>query len=234
MKQEEHTYSPALYFIPTPIGNLEDMTIRALRLLSTADIIACEDTRVTGMLLKQYSIIPKKLVSCREHNEQSVSEYLCKEVQKGSIVCYVSDAGTPGISDPGMLLIEKALQCTIPYHVLPGSTALIPALIQSGFSTLDWTFVGFPPHKKGRERFIDEIASRKNTIILYESPHRLLQLLEEFSNHISLNVRNLYVVRELTKKFEQSFHGTAATILSNMNNQQVKGEFVIVIDKENA
>ena len=233
MKHEEKQYDPGLYFIPTPIGNLEDMTIRALRLLSTAEIIACEDTRVTGQLLKQYSITPQKLYSCREHNEKSVSEYLCQEVQNGKRVCYVSDAGTPGISDPGMILIQTAITMHIPYHVLPGATALIPALVQSGFETDDWCFMGFPPHKKGRESFISSVAQRPNVIILYESPYRIIDLLESFDKHESLNKRLIYVIREITKKFEQAFRGISTEILQEMNEQNTKGEFVIVIDKEN-
>ena len=232
MKHEEKHYDPGLYFIPTPIGNLEDMTIRALRLLSTAEIIACEDTRVTGQLLKQYSITPQKLYSCREHNEKSVSEFLCKEVLNGKRVCYVSDAGTPGISDPGMILVQTAITMDIPYHVLPGATALIPALVQSGFATDDWCFMGFPPHKKGRETFIQTIAQRTNVIILYESPHRILDFLESCEKHDSLKQRMIYVIREITKKFEQAYRGIPSDILRELNEQHAKGEFVIVIDKE--
>ncbi|MFZ9976747.1 MAG: 16S rRNA (cytidine(1402)-2'-O)-methyltransferase [Candidatus Kapaibacteriota bacterium] len=233
MKNEEKQYDPGLYLIPTPIGNLEDMTIRALRLLSVAEIIACEDTRVTGQLLKQYSITPQKLYSCREHNEKSVSEYLCNEVLSGKRVCYVSDAGTPGISDPGMILIQTAINLNIPYHVLPGATAIIPALIQSGFANDDWCFMGFPPHKKGRESFIQSVSQIHTVIVLYESPYRIMDLLEAFQQNDFLKKRRLYVVREITKKFEQSFRGTPQEILQNMSDHQTKGEFVLVIDKEN-
>ena len=233
MKHEERQYDPGLYLIPTPIGNLEDMTLRALRLLSVSEIIACEDTRVTGQLLKQYSIIPQKLHSCREHNEKSISEFLCNEVKKGKRVCYVSDAGTPGISDPGMILIQTAITMGIPYHVLPGATALIPALVQSGFSTDDWCFLGFPPHKKGRDSFINSISDRKNVVILYESPYRILDLFNSLQSSQTLNARQYYVVRELTKKFEQSFRGNPTEILQLLTEQNIKGEFVIVIDKEN-
>jgi 16S rRNA (cytidine1402-2'-O)-methyltransferase len=232
MNYEERQYEPALYLIPTPIGNLEDMTIRALRLLSTSEIIACEDTRVTGQLLKQYSIIPQKLISCREHNEKSMSDMLCSEVQKGKRVCYVSDAGTPGISDPGMILIETAIALEIPYHVLPGATAIIPALIQSGFGSSDWCFIGFPPHKKGRDTFIREISLRKNVVVLYESPHRILDLLKSMSEIEVLASRQLYVIREITKKFEQSYRGIPSKIRLQLDEQLAKGEFVIVIDKE--
>lgn len=232
MKHDEKQYDPGLYLIPTPIGNLEDMTIRALRLLSIAEIIACEDTRVTGQLLKQYSITPQRLYSCREHNEKSVSEYLCKEVQHGKRVCYVSDAGTPGISDPGMILINTAIDMNIPYHVLPGATAIIPALVQSGFPTDDWCFMGFPPHKKGRDSFIQSLAKRENVIVLYESPYRILDLLESFQQHESLKNRFMYVIREITKKYEQAFRGIPSEILQSMNEQNTKGEFVIIIDKE--
>ena len=144
-------YSSGLYFIPTPIGNLEDITIRALRLFSAADIIACEDTRVTGQLLKQYKITPKQLVKCHEHNEKSISIELCKAVQQGKIVCYCSDAGMPLMSDPGHILLQTAIEYKIVYTVLPGPSALLPALAMSGFSTESFTFLGFPPHKKGRK-----------------------------------------------------------------------------------
>ena len=232
MKHEEKQYDSGLYLIPTPIGNLEDMTIRALRLLSIAEIIACEDTRVTGQLLKQYSITPQKLYSCREHNEKSVSDYLCKEVKNGKRVCYVSDAGTPGISDPGMILINTAIDMQIPYHVLPGATAIIPAIVQSGFSTDDWCFMGFPPHKKGRETFIQTVSQRSNVIVLYESPYRIKDLLVSFGMHESLRGRLMYVIREITKKFEESFRGLPDEILHSLNDNNAKGEFVIVIDKE--
>jgi 16S rRNA (cytidine1402-2'-O)-methyltransferase len=233
VKHEERQYDPGLYLIPTPIGNLEDMTLRALRLLSVSEIIACEDTRVTGQLLKQYSITPQKLYSCREHNEKAVSEYLCGEVKKGKRVCYVSDAGTPGVSDPGMILIQTAIAMDIPYHVLPGATALIPALVQSGFSIEDWCFLGFPPHKKGRDSFINSLRDRKNVIVLYESPYRIKELFTSFEASQDLHTRKYYVVRELTKKFEQSYRGFPTEILKLLTDQNAKGEFVIVIDKEN-
>jgi len=147
-------------------------------------------------------------------------------------VCYVSDAGTPGVSDPGMILIQTAITMEIPYHVLPGATALIPALVQSGFSTDDWCFVGFPPHKKGRDSFINALGDRKNVVILYESPYRILDLFKSLQSSQTLNARQYYVVRELTKKFEQSFRGNPSEILQLLTEQNAKGEFVIVIDKE--
>ena len=233
MKNEEKQYDPGLYLIPTPIGNLEDMTIRALRLLSVAEIIACEDTRVTGQLLKQYSITPQKLYSCREHNEKSVSEYLCTEVLSGKRVCYVSDAGTPGISDPGMILIQTAINLNIPYHVLPGATAIIPALIQSGFANDDWCFMGFPPHKKGRSMFIDKVANINHTIIVYESPHRIVNLMEELHNHKHLQDRPMYLIREITKRFEESYRGLPQEILAALQDSPAKGEFVLIISRSN-
>lgn len=232
MSKEPIIYEPALYLVPTPIGNLEDITIRALRLLSNADIIACEDTRVTGQLLKQYSIIPQKLYSCREHNEKEVSLYLCNEVKKGAVVCYVSDAGTPGISDPGMILLQTAIHEQIPYHVLPGATALIPSLIQSGFNSSEWTFVGFPPHKKGRDAFIDRLSEMKQTIVLYESPHRIKDLMKDFVTHPILQHKHMYLIRELTKKFEQSYRGLPSDIYTELNDSPAKGEFVLIISGE--
>ena len=232
MSKEPIIYEPALYLVPTPIGNLEDITIRALRLLSNAEIIACEDTRVTGQLLKQYSIIPQKLYSCREHNEKEASIYLCNEVKKGAVVCYVSDAGTPGISDPGMILLQTAIQEQIPYHVLPGATALIPALIQSGFTSSEWTFVGFPPHKKGRDAFIERISEMKHTIVLYESPHRIKEFMKDLETHPILQHKNMYLIRELTKKFEQSYRGFPSDIYTELTKSPAKGEFVLIISGE--
>lgn len=222
-------YTSGLYFIPTPIGNLEDITIRALRLFSAADIIACEDTRVTGQLLKQYKITPKQLVKCHEHNEKSISIELCKAVQQGKIVCYCSDAGMPLMSDPGHILLQTAIEYKILYTVLPGPSALLPALAMSGFSTESFTFLGFPPHKKGRKTFIDSLESYLNTIILYESPHRLLSLLEDLSTHHTLKNRKLYIVREISKKFEQGYFGLPIECLDMLISQGVKGEFVVVL-----
>lgn len=233
MSNEPSKYEPGLYLVPTPIGNLEDMTIRALRLLSTAEIIACEDTRVTGQLLKQFSIIPHKLYSCREHNEKEASMYLCSEVKKGMRVCYVSDAGTPGISDPGNLLIQTAIEQQIPYHVLPGATALIPALLQSGYDSDAWTFMGFPPHKKGRSMFIEQLATIQHTIIVYESPHRIENLIDELDNHTELRQRSMYLIREITKKFEQSYRGLPEEIRTSLNGSPAKGEFVLIISGSN-
>jgi len=233
MSKEQSTYEPGLYLVPTPIGNLEDMTIRALRLLSTAEIIACEDTRVTGQLLKQYSITPQRLYSCREHNEKEASIFLCSEVKKGLRVCYVSDAGTPGISDPGCLLIQTAIEENIPYHVLPGATALIPALLQSGYSCDEWTFLGFPPHKKGRSMFIDKVASINHTIIVYESPHRIVNFMEELHNNTQLQVRPMYLIREITKRFEESYRGLPQEILAALQDSPAKGEFVLIISGSN-
>ena len=228
MTKEKYNYPAGLYLVPTPIGNLEDITLRALRLLTVADIIACEDTRNTGQLLKQYGIVPKKLIACQEHNERSVSEQLCMLAQN-SIVCFVSDAGTPLISDPGSILIKTAIKLQVSFTALPGPSALLPALTMSGFSTEQFTFMGFPPHKKGRKHFIDSLEQLVNTVILYESPHRLLSLLEEFSTKELLKNRNMYIVRELTKKYEQQYRGLPSELLSNFQEQGVKGEFVIVL-----
>lgn len=222
-------YTPGLYFVPTPIGNLEDITIRALRLFSSADIIACEDTRVTGQLLKLYKIVPKRLVVCHEHNEKSVSLELCREVQQGNIVCYCSDAGTPLLSDPGHILLKTAIEFQIPYTVLPGASAILPAIAMSGFSLDSFTFLGFPPHKKGRKTFIEALTLHSNTTILYESPHRLLSLLEDLSTHKTLKNRKLYIVREISKKYEQGIFGLPEECLQLFSQQGVKGEFVVVL-----
>ncbi|NBO71016.1 16S rRNA (cytidine(1402)-2'-O)-methyltransferase [bacterium] len=229
MSKEQFVYEPGLYVVPTPIGNLEDITIRALRLFSAAEIIACEDTRVTGQLLKQYSITPQKLYSCREHNEKEASTFLCDQVKKGSRVCYVSDAGTPVISDPGSILIQTAITECIPYFVLPGATALIPALIQSGFDCSIWTFVGFPPHKKGRESFLKHVSQMNQTVIMYESPHRIKELISDFASHPIFQHKTMYLIREISKKFEQAYRGKPSDISLSLNASSAKGEFVLVI-----
>jgi 16S rRNA (cytidine1402-2'-O)-methyltransferase len=229
MEQNIIKYQPGIYIVPTPIGNLEDITIRALRLLSAADIIACEDTRTTGQLLQHFSIKPKKLFACHEHNEKSSAQELCKKAAQGQIICYVSDAGTPMISDPGSALIQQAIEQNIHITALPGASALLPALCLSGFNLQSFSFIGFPPHKKGRQTFIQKLTDIPGTVALYESPHRILEFLHSCSQIPALQNRDFVLARELTKKFEQIIRGKPNACHQILEEQGIKGEFVIII-----
>ncbi|MEI6090257.1 MAG: 16S rRNA (cytidine(1402)-2'-O)-methyltransferase [bacterium] len=227
---EKNNFQAGIYLVPTPIGNLDDITIRAMKLLKAADIIACEDTRTTGQLLKLLEIDHRRMVSFHEHNETQRSEELVKAAQEGSIVALVSDAGSPGISDPGFRLINFARQSDVYITALPGATALIPALTASGFPTDAFAFLGFPPAKKGRKTFLESINKFDLTIILYESPHKIVKLIEEIINHYG-TVIEVCIAREISKIYEEYIHGTADYVLTQLKNKpSIKGEFVVVIN----
>jgi 16S rRNA (cytidine1402-2'-O)-methyltransferase len=217
----------SLYIVPTPIGNRSDITLRALEVLKSVDIILAEDTRTSGSLLAHYDI-KKPLQSFHIHNEHGSTARVISKMQEGSTFALVSDAGTPGISDPGFLLVRACLQNHLGVQCLPGATALIPALINSGFPTDRFVFEGFLPHKKGRATMFKTLASEERTIILYESPHRLLKTLEELRTHIG--DRRVSVSRELTKIHEETFTGTADEALEHFGKKEVKGEIVIIVD----
>ncbi len=189
-----------LYIVPTPIGNLKDMTYRAVDILKNSDIILAEDTRTSSRLLNYYSI-ERKSQSFHMYNEHQKLEDILKKLQAGSLIAVISDAGTPGISDPGFLLVRESIAKGIDVFCLPGATALIPALIQSGFPTDRFVFEGFLPNKKGRKTRLEVLAKEKRTIVLYESPHRILKTLNQFMHYFNKD-RKISVVRELTKKFE--------------------------------
>ena len=219
-----------LYIVPTPIGNLEDITIRALNILSSVDIIACEDTRHTGTMLKVYSILQKKLVSYFEQNEIQKSVYLVNEIIAGKTVALVSDAGSPGISDPGYRIIQEAIKQNVLIVPLPGATAFIPALAASGFPTNQFKFVGFPPPKKGRKNFLEQASSEKCTVILYESPYKILRLIDELLARCG-EERQICVAREISKIYEEFIRGTIPECKKILETKDViKGEFVIVLD----
>lgn len=219
-----------LSIVPTPVGNLEDITIRALKTLAKADIIACEDTRTTGKLLKHFQISPKKVISLHSHNEQQIIDYVIKEIEEhNKHVALVSDAGTPGISDPGTALISACLNKNIPLSVLPGATALIPAVVMSGMASQPFTFFGFPPHKKSRKQFIEEILTHKYCSIVYEAPTRVHEFLTNVHD-AGGSERKVFVVREISKMFEEYRLGTVSKILEEWSSTEMtKGEFVIVI-----
>ena len=216
-----------LYIVPTPIGNLGDITLRALEVLKSSDLILAEDTRTSGFLLKHYEIT-KPLQSFHNFNEHKIVASLIERMQKGEKMALVSDAGTPGISDPGFLIIRACLQAGLSVECLPGATAFVPALVKSGLPCDRFVFEGFLPHKKGRQTALKNLASEERTMIFYESPHRLIKALEQFKDFFGVD-RRLSVSRELTKKFEETVTGTVEEVLTHFQNKEVKGEIVIVV-----
>ncbi|MDG1237908.1 MAG: 16S rRNA (cytidine(1402)-2'-O)-methyltransferase [Flavobacteriales bacterium] len=219
-----------IFIIPTPIGNLGDFTYRSKETLIQVDKIYAEDTRTSKKLLVKYDI-NTPLFSYHQHNEHKIVDTLINEVKdKNLSIALISDAGTPGISDPGFLLVNKAKENNINIYCLPGATSIIPAIVQSGFATDEFCFYGFLPHKKGRKNKLQNIINQTTTIILLESPHRLLKLLKELHDLISNN-RMVSVSRELTKIHEENIRGTAEELLLHFSSKKVKGEIVVIIDK---
>ena len=219
-----------IFIVPTPIGNLGDFTYRSKETLIQVDKIYAEDTRTSKKLLVKYDI-NTPLFSYHQHNEHKIVDTLINEVKdKNLSIALISDAGTPGISDPGFLLVNKAKENNINIYCLPGATSIIPAIVQSGFATDEFSFYGFLPHKKGRKNKLQNIINQTTTIILLESPHRLLKLLKELHDLISNN-RMVSVSRELTKIHEENIRGTAEELLLHFSSKKVKGEIVVIIDK---
>ncbi|MBE6186988.1 MAG: 16S rRNA (cytidine(1402)-2'-O)-methyltransferase [Rikenellaceae bacterium] len=216
-----------LYIVPTPIGNLDDITLRAIKTLEAADYILAEDTRTTSFLLKHLGI-EKKLYSHHKFNEHATAASVAEAIGEGRTVALVSDAGTPGISDPGFLLVRTCVEAGIEVETLPGATALIPALVQSGFPCDRFCFEGFLPQKKGRTKRLQELAEEQRSIIFYESPFRVVKCLEQLAEVFGED-RKVSVSRELTKKFEQTVRGTIAEVLEHFREHEPKGEFVIVV-----
>ena len=216
-----------LYIVPTPIGNLEDITLRAIRILKEVDFILAEDTRTTAFLLKHLGI-EKKLYSHHKFNEHATSASVAEAIGEGRSVALVSDAGTPGISDPGFLLVRTCVEAGIKVETLPGATAFVPALVQSGFPCDRFCFEGFLPQKKGRSKRLQELSQETRTIIFYESPFRVVKCLEQLAETFGQE-RKVSVSRELTKKFEQTVRGTLAEVAEYFREHEPKGEFVIVV-----
>lgn len=216
-----------LYVVATPIGNLEDITLRAIRILSSVDLIAAEDTRKTKILLDRYNIA-KPMLSYFSFNERHRTPQLIERLLAGNSVALVCDAGTPGISDPAYLIVTQALANGIPVTPIPGPSAFIAALAVGGLSTDRFVFEGFLPQKKGRKTKWESLKDEPRTIVLYESPHRVRKTLSEISMH--LGNRNVVIARELTKKFEEILRGPAETVLSQMEQKEPRGEFVILIE----
>lgn len=216
-----------LYLVPTPIGNLEDMTFRAIRILKEADVILAEDTRTSAPMLKHFGI-DKKAYSHHQHNEHKATAEIIKFLKEGKNVALISDAGTPAISDPGFFLVREALKNDIEVNCLPGATAFVPALVNSGLPSDQFVFEGFLPVKKGRQTRLKLLADEERTMIFYESPHRLLKTLEEFAEFLGED-RQASVSRELTKIYEETVRGTVLEIKSHFENNILKGEIVICV-----
>ncbi|MBA2499625.1 MAG: 16S rRNA (cytidine(1402)-2'-O)-methyltransferase [Chitinophagaceae bacterium] len=216
-----------LYLVPTPIGNLKDITLRALEVLKHVDLVLAEDTRTTSKLLNHYQITTP-LTPYHQHNEHKVLSHLVSQLQAGKTMAVVTDAGTPGISDPAFLLVRECVKEGIRVETLPGATAFVPALVNSGLPCNRFVFEGFLPQKKGRQTLLKKLVEEERTIILYESPMRLVKTLEELAQYLGAD-RLCSVSRELTKMFEENVRGTLKELADHFKTKTVKGEIVIVI-----
>lgn len=216
-----------LYIVPTPIGNLDDITLRAVDVLRRVDFILAEDTRTTSILLRHLGI-EKRLQSHHKFNEHATAGMIAETIAAGRDAALVSDAGTPGISDPGFLLVRTCVEAGIEVETLPGATAAVPALVDSGFPCDRFCFEGFLPQKKGRMKHLQSLAGEERTMIFYESPYRVVKCLEQFAEVFGPD-RRVSVSRELTKKFEQTLRGTVAELLEHFRANEPRGEFVIVV-----
>jgi 16S rRNA (cytidine1402-2'-O)-methyltransferase len=217
-----------LYLVPTPIGNLKDITLRALEVLGQVDVILAEDTRTTSKLLNHYNI-QKPLTPYHQHNEHKILQHLVDQLAAGKIMAVVTDAGTPGISDPAFLLVRECVKNNIKVESLPGATAFVPALINSGLTTNRFAFEGFLPLKKGRHTALTQLATEERTLIFYESPMRLVKTLEDLIQYFGAE-RHCSVSRELTKMFEENARGTLQEVHDHFKQKTVKGEIVIVVE----
>jgi 16S rRNA (cytidine1402-2'-O)-methyltransferase len=220
--------SGQLFIIPTPIGNLEDITLRAITVLKSVDLILAEDTRTSSFLLRHLQI-EKPLKSYHQHNEHKILDELISSLNSGKNIALISDAGTPGISDPGFLLIREAIAKGVTIISLPGATAFVPALVNSGLPCNEFSFYGFLPQKKGRQTRLKLLAQEEKTFIVYESPFRLVKLLEELKLHLGAT-RKASVSRELTKLFEETKRGTLEELILFYSAKVVKGEIVVVVE----
>jgi 16S rRNA (cytidine1402-2'-O)-methyltransferase len=217
-----------LYVVPTPVGNLEDITLRAIRILKEADTILAEDTRTSYKLLHHFEI-GTKLQSHHKFNEHKTSEHIADRILGGETIALISDAGTPGISDPGFLLVRTCIEKGVDVETLPGATAFVPALVNSGLPCDKFCFEGFLPQKKGRQKRMKELATEHRTMVFYESPFRLCKALEQFIEHFGPD-RRVCVSREISKIYEENARGTLLEVLAHFNEKQVKGEIVIIVE----
>lgn len=217
-----------LYIVPTPIGNLEDMTFRAIKVLKEVDFILAEDTRTSGKLLKHFEITTP-MQSHHMHNEHKMVERIVEKLQSGQSIALISDAGTPAISDPGFLLTRACVQQGIEVECLPGATAFVPALVNSGLPNDRFVFEGFLPVKKGRQTRLQQLAEEERTMIFYESPHKLIKTLSQFVEYFGGD-RQVSVSRELTKLYEETLRGTLKEVLTHFEQKLPKGEFVVIVE----
>ena len=216
-----------LYLVPTPVGNMEDMTFRAIRILKEADLILCEDTRTSGILLKHFEI-KNRLMAHHKFNEHGTTAGLVNWLKAGETIACISDAGTPGISDPGFFLAREAAASGITVETLPGATAFVPALVSSGLPCDRFTFEGFLPQKKGRKTMLESLADEPRTMIFYESPYRVVKTLEQFAEVFG-EERRVSCCREISKLYEESVRGTLAETIAHFKETEPRGEFVIVV-----
>ena len=216
----------SLYLVSTPIGNLEDISLRALRILKEVDLIAAEDTRRTGLLLKHFGIT-NRMQSYHDHNKSRKSPILLRQLSMGKSIAIVSDSGTPGISDPAYYLVKRAVEDAITVIPIPGATAVISGLIVSGLPTDRFIFEGFLPHKKGRKPRLNLLSTESRTIVLYEAPHRLLRTLSDLLEN--LGDRTMAVCREMTKRFEEILRGSISEMIDNFTHRKPRGEFILII-----
>lgn len=217
-----------LYIVPTPIGNLQDMTLRGLEVLKQADLILAEDTRTSIKLLNHFGIV-RPLTAYHQHNEHQVTQHLVSQLLAGKKMAMISDAGTPGISDAAFLLVRECLKVGVKVETLPGATAFVPALVNSGLPTNRFAFEGFLPVKKGRQTLLKKLAEEERTLIFYESPHRLLKTLTEFQLYFGED-RQCSVSRELSKLHEENVQGSLKDVAAHFQAKEVKGELVIIVD----
>lgn len=220
-----------LYLVPTPVGNLEDMTFRAVNVLKSVDCILAEDTRTSAVLMKHYNI-GTPLVSHHKFNEHKTSEGVAERILGGQDIALVTDAGTPGISDPGFLLVRTCVEKGVDVECLPGATAFVPALVNSGLPCERFTFEGFLPQKKGKNKKVQDLAEEERTMIFYESPFRLVKTLELFAQYFG-EERQACVSREISKLHEENFRGTLKDCIEHFSQKDVKGEIVIVVEGKN-
>ena len=216
-----------LYIVPTPVGNMEDMTLRAIRILKEADVVLAEDTRTSGILLKHFDI-KNHLLSHHKFNEHGTSSAVVERLLAGQTVALISDAGTPGISDPGFFLVREAVKAGVEVQCLPGATAFVPALVSSGLPCDRFVFEGFLPQKKGRKTRLEELAAETRTMIFYESPYRLVKTLQQFAE-VYGSERQVSVCREISKVHEESVRGTLAEVIAHFTETEPKGEIVIIL-----
>lgn len=217
-----------LYFVPTPIGNLEDMTFRAVNVLKEVDLILCEDTRVSGKLLKHFGI-DTNMMAYHQHNEHKLTENITSKLKSGQNIAVITDAGTPGISDPGFLLARACAEQQVEMTCLPGATALIPALVTSGLPNDKFVFEGFLPPKKGRQKRLQALKDESRTMVFYESPYKLIKTLNDFKDNFG-GERQISISREISKLYEENKHGSINNVLTYFESKKLKGEFVIIVE----